>query len=159
LHWVLLPTEELLKPASECAHVHLLRRLSWSWTLLLPSDTYRQPSMSITGVLLPFVMYFLTLLHIWFEAFMVTVYSEVSLCDQPCGGRAVCPVFQRLSLSPSSGVDTMTALCITIVCGQNAYQMRQRQCLKYQTLSTLTWLITCPLYGTTVVKLVKALCY
>jgi hypothetical protein len=28
----------LLKPASEHAHARLLPRLSWSWTLLLPSD-------------------------------------------------------------------------------------------------------------------------
>jgi hypothetical protein len=29
----------LLKPASECAHAHLLRRLSWICSVLLPSDT------------------------------------------------------------------------------------------------------------------------
>jgi hypothetical protein len=37
----------LLKPASEQAHTRLLPRLSWSWTVLLPSDTYRKPSVSI----------------------------------------------------------------------------------------------------------------
>jgi hypothetical protein len=31
----------LLKPASEHEHARLLPRLSWSWTVLLPSDTYR----------------------------------------------------------------------------------------------------------------------
>jgi hypothetical protein len=30
-------------------------RLSWSWTVLLPSDTYRKPIRSITAVLFPFV--------------------------------------------------------------------------------------------------------
>jgi hypothetical protein len=33
----------LLKPASEHAHARLLPRLSWSWTVLLPSDTHRKP--------------------------------------------------------------------------------------------------------------------
>jgi hypothetical protein len=31
----------LLKPASKHAHTRLLPRLSWSWTVLLPSDTNR----------------------------------------------------------------------------------------------------------------------
>jgi hypothetical protein len=53
----------LLKPASELAHVRLLPRLSWSWTVLLPSDTLRKPITSITAVLLPFVTYLLTLPH------------------------------------------------------------------------------------------------
>jgi hypothetical protein len=47
----------LLKPASE--HARLLPRLSWSWTVLLPSDTYRKLITSITAVLLPFVTYLL----------------------------------------------------------------------------------------------------
>jgi hypothetical protein len=51
----------LLKPASELAHVPLLPRLSWSRTVLLPSDTHRKPITSITAVLLPFVSYLLTL--------------------------------------------------------------------------------------------------
>jgi hypothetical protein len=51
----------LLKPASEHVHVHLLPRLSWSWTVLLPSDTHRKPMTSITAVLLPAVTYLLTL--------------------------------------------------------------------------------------------------
>jgi hypothetical protein len=38
-----------------------LPRLSWSWTLLLPSDTDRKYITSITAVLLPFVTYLLTL--------------------------------------------------------------------------------------------------
>jgi hypothetical protein len=60
-HWVLLFTKTrttehcssvlypqvrspfwLLKPVSEHAHARLLPRLSWSWTVLLPSDTHRQ---------------------------------------------------------------------------------------------------------------------
>jgi hypothetical protein len=51
-----------VKPASEYAHVYLLPRLSWSWTVLLPSDTNRKPITSIATVLPPFVTYLLTLL-------------------------------------------------------------------------------------------------
>jgi hypothetical protein len=51
----------LLKQASEHAHVRRLSRLSCSWTVLLPSDTHRNPITSITTVLLPFVAYLLTL--------------------------------------------------------------------------------------------------
>jgi hypothetical protein len=51
----------ILKPASEHAHARLLPRLSWSWTVLLPSDTHRKPLTFITAVLLPFVTYLLTL--------------------------------------------------------------------------------------------------
>jgi hypothetical protein len=51
----------LLKPASEHAHALLLPRRSWSWTMLLPSDTNRKHIASITAVLLPFVTYLLTL--------------------------------------------------------------------------------------------------
>jgi hypothetical protein len=47
----------LLKPASEHAHAHLPPRLSWSWSVLLPSDTHRKTITSITGDLLPFVTY------------------------------------------------------------------------------------------------------
>jgi hypothetical protein len=43
----------------------LLRRLSWSWTVLLPSDTHKKSITSITAVLLPFVIYLLTLPRIW----------------------------------------------------------------------------------------------
>jgi hypothetical protein len=49
------------KPASERRHARLLPRLSWSWTVLLPSNTYRKPITSITTVLLPFMSYLLTL--------------------------------------------------------------------------------------------------
>jgi hypothetical protein len=77
LHWVLCPLKThnrtllfgntpqawspfwLLKPASE--HAHRLPRLSWSWTMLLPSDTHRNPITSITAVLLSFLTYLLTL--------------------------------------------------------------------------------------------------
>jgi hypothetical protein len=51
----------LLKPASEHGHARLLLRLSWSWTVLLPSDTHRKPITYNTTVLLPFVTYLLTL--------------------------------------------------------------------------------------------------
>jgi hypothetical protein len=51
----------MLKPASEHAHARLLPRLSWSWTVLLGSDTHRKPITSITAVLLPSVTYLLTL--------------------------------------------------------------------------------------------------
>jgi hypothetical protein len=80
LHWILLPTEKeqqnaalrhytpqarsqfwLLKPASEHAHGRLLPSLSWSWTVLLPSDTHRKATMSNTAVLLPFATYLLIL--------------------------------------------------------------------------------------------------
>jgi hypothetical protein len=51
----------LLKPASEHSHARLLPRLSWKWTVLLPSDTHRKPITSITAFLLPVVTYLLTL--------------------------------------------------------------------------------------------------
>jgi hypothetical protein len=50
----------LVKPSPEHAHSRLLPRLSWSWTVLLPSDTYRKPVTSITTILLPFVTYLMT---------------------------------------------------------------------------------------------------
>jgi hypothetical protein len=54
----------LLKPTSEHARARLLTRLSWSWTMLLPSNTHRKPITSITAALLPFVIYLLTPLRI-----------------------------------------------------------------------------------------------
>jgi hypothetical protein len=51
----------LLKPASKPAHARLLLRPSWSWIVLLPSDTHRKDITHITDVLLPFVSYLLTL--------------------------------------------------------------------------------------------------
>jgi hypothetical protein len=51
----------LLKPACEHARARLLRRLSWSWAVLLPSGTHIKPITSITTVWLPFVTYLLTL--------------------------------------------------------------------------------------------------
>ena len=51
----------VLKPGSEQVHACLLPRLSWSWTVLLPSDTYRKPITSITAVILQFKTYLLTL--------------------------------------------------------------------------------------------------
>jgi hypothetical protein len=81
LHLVILPTKRhnrtlffgsihlkhghhfwVLKPASEHAHAHLLPRLLWIWTVLLPSDTHRKPIKSFTAVLFPFVTNLLTLL-------------------------------------------------------------------------------------------------
>jgi hypothetical protein len=52
----------LLNLASEHAHARLLPRLSWSRTVLLPSDTYRKPMTSITAVLLLILISLLTLL-------------------------------------------------------------------------------------------------
>jgi hypothetical protein len=49
----------LTKPATEHAHARLLPGLSWRWTVLLPSDTHREPIAYITPVLLPFVTYLL----------------------------------------------------------------------------------------------------
>jgi hypothetical protein len=40
----------LLEPAFEHAHARLLPRLSWRWTVLLPSDKYREPIASIYDV-------------------------------------------------------------------------------------------------------------
>jgi hypothetical protein len=51
----------LLKPAPEHSHARLLPRLSWSWAVLLPSDTHRKTITSITAVLLLFVTYLPTL--------------------------------------------------------------------------------------------------
>jgi hypothetical protein len=51
----------LLKRASEHVHALLLPRLSWSWTVLLHSDTHIKPITSITVVLLPVVTNILTL--------------------------------------------------------------------------------------------------
>jgi hypothetical protein len=87
MHWVIVPTKKnaqqnvtfrwytpqrrslfwLLKPASEHAHARLLPRLSWSWAVLLPSDTYRKPNMPIVAVLLPFVTYLLAFPHIYMK--------------------------------------------------------------------------------------------
>jgi hypothetical protein len=83
-HWVVLPTKKkrnrfllfggilpkrghhfwLLKLASENAYAHMLPRLSWSWTVLLPSDAYRKPITTTTATLLPFLTYLLTLSRI-----------------------------------------------------------------------------------------------
>jgi hypothetical protein len=54
-----LPTEISLCTCASC--LLLLPRLSWYWTVLLPSDTYRKPIIYITNVLLPFVTYLLIL--------------------------------------------------------------------------------------------------
>jgi hypothetical protein len=56
LHW-------LVKLTSEHAHACLLPRLSWSWTMLLPSDTHKKPNKSTMAVLLPSVIYLLSLHH------------------------------------------------------------------------------------------------
>jgi hypothetical protein len=51
------------EPVSDNSHwKRLLPRLSWSWAMLLPSDTYRKPITSITAVLLPFVTYLQTVI-------------------------------------------------------------------------------------------------
>jgi hypothetical protein len=43
----------LLKPDSEHAHALLLPRLSWSWTVHLPSDTHRKPIFFFIGTTAP----------------------------------------------------------------------------------------------------------
>jgi hypothetical protein len=67
----------LLKPASKHAHAHLLLRLSWSWFVLLLSDTHRKPITPITAV-----TYLLTLPHIFlliFPYFILLVYCNSRL--------------------------------------------------------------------------------
>jgi hypothetical protein len=54
----------LLKPASEHACAHLLPRLSWSSTVLLPSDTHRKPITSIAF----YLSYLLNLLRSTFAS-------------------------------------------------------------------------------------------
>jgi hypothetical protein len=92
LQWWYTPQAQspfwLLKPASEYTHAHLLPRLSWSWTVLLPNDTHRKPITSITAVLLPFVTCLLTPSYILkdLETHMVChglftpVHSSFSIC-------------------------------------------------------------------------------
>jgi hypothetical protein len=78
----------LLNPSSEHAHARLLPRPSWSWTVLLPSNTHRKPITSIAVVFLPFVAYLLTLprfsMGVWdlhHEASALAEESEyVSIC-------------------------------------------------------------------------------
>jgi hypothetical protein len=60
-----------LKLTSEHAHERLLRRLSWSWTVLLPSNKHRKPITSITAALLPFVTYLQTLLHKQYDIVLI----------------------------------------------------------------------------------------
>jgi hypothetical protein len=89
LHGLLFPTEKrttqcssseeqspfwLLKPASMHAHAHLLPWLSWSWTVLLPSDTHREPITSITAILLSLVTYLLTLPLIFLYLELIEYY-------------------------------------------------------------------------------------
>jgi hypothetical protein len=69
----------LLKPASEHADARLLPRLSWSWTVLLPSDTHRKPITSITVVLLQFVTYLLTLPRKLQETLYILTFALRSL--------------------------------------------------------------------------------
>jgi hypothetical protein len=77
LHWVLRPkrmhNRTLLLGNTLLNHGHpfdywnqppnvcgCYPRLSWSWTVLLPSDTYRRPITSITTVILHLSTYLLT---------------------------------------------------------------------------------------------------
>jgi hypothetical protein len=68
-HW--LSSFWLLKPVSEHAHARLLPRLSWSWTVLLPSDTHTRPITCITAV------YF----HLWLIYWHCLVYIRRLLID------------------------------------------------------------------------------
>jgi hypothetical protein len=58
-------------------HAGLLPGLSWSWIVLLPSDTHRKPISSITAVLFSFVTYLLTLprTSIW-QKYVACVLSK-----------------------------------------------------------------------------------
>jgi hypothetical protein len=69
----------LLKPTSDHTHARLLHRLSWSWTVLLPSDTHRKPITSITAVLLPFVTHLLTLSRIS-RGFLTNPFPHTHIC-------------------------------------------------------------------------------
>jgi hypothetical protein len=99
LHWVLLPAKErttehcttvvhpqarspfwLLKSAFEREHARLLPRLSWSWTVLLSSDTHRKLIISITAVLLPFLTYLLTPPRIITVVSLTSWSSQAVLC-------------------------------------------------------------------------------
>jgi hypothetical protein len=79
----------LLKSASEHAHAHFLPRLSWSWTVLLPSDTHIKPTASITGVLLPFVTYLLTHRIKVFSMFWTHAFTERMVQYETCIHRAL----------------------------------------------------------------------
>jgi hypothetical protein len=57
----------LLKTASEHGNARLLLRLSWSWTVLLPSVTHRKSLTSITALLRPFMTYLLTVEPLWWS--------------------------------------------------------------------------------------------
>jgi hypothetical protein len=53
----LLKHVAILTTETEHAHARLLHGLSWSWTVLLPSDTRRKTITYVTAILLPFVTY------------------------------------------------------------------------------------------------------
>jgi hypothetical protein len=63
--------------------MHLPPTLSWSWTVLLPSDTQRRSITCITAVLLPLVTYLLTLTHI-FSRNHLTVCDRISYIILRC---------------------------------------------------------------------------
>jgi hypothetical protein len=105
LHWVLFPQINaqqnaalryyipqaqspfwLLKPASEHAHARLLPRLSWmswSWTVLLTSDTHRNRIASTTAALLPLVTYLLTLPRVNPLDFYLWGHLKALVCATP----------------------------------------------------------------------------
>jgi hypothetical protein len=56
-----------------CACACLLPWLSWIWTVLLPSDTYRKPVTSKTAVLLPFVTCLLSLPRMYVCCLLMSV--------------------------------------------------------------------------------------
>jgi hypothetical protein len=65
---------------SEQKHAHLLLRLPWRWTMLLPSDTQRQPIISATAVLLSFVTYLLTLPRKTCEIMICWIWRRINTC-------------------------------------------------------------------------------
>jgi hypothetical protein len=95
LHWVHLPTinTQLCSPVVYSSTVAILTTetslwtctcasaiLSWSWTLLLPSDTHRKLITSITAVLLQFVTDLLTLPRKLYEKSSTRVARLSKIC-------------------------------------------------------------------------------
>jgi hypothetical protein len=79
--------------ASEHAHTLLIPRVSWSWTLLLTSDTHRKPITSITAVLFLFVTYLLTLPYIYLFEMAVFNQTYVKQLNKFFYGTHACPGF------------------------------------------------------------------
>jgi hypothetical protein len=104
----------LLKPASEYAHARLLPRLSLNLIILLPSDTYRKPVTSITGVLLPFVTYLLTPSYNFYVRFEINYFLKsvfVGLLVCILHGQSIWPTQNSVWLS----MYNVTVMAVTSV--------------------------------------------